>query len=183
MWASLLWHSKGSKRRMEILSHIHVLNMMHIHLIMRMHIWLNRNHWSTMDNISILWRELEISSHWRCVHTYMLIASVLIYIWTSLNRVLGLASIGSCVRHSLVLKRVSMGIERILMILSRHSSHRSKVLMSLNILIHHHIMIKGHLLLVISIWRRSFVLIVSMTVRFLKGFRSESSQDRLCRWH
>lgn len=184
--ASLLWHSQSAQRGMEVLSHVHVLNVMHIHVIVRMHVRLNGYHWASMYDVCILRGKLKIPRHRRCIHADVLISRVLINIGTPLHRILWFTTVCSCVRHSLILERMSLRVEWILNVLARHGgAHGSEILVSVDILIHHHVVIVYHLLLllllIISVRRWCLVLIMVMivAVNFFEDFRSETTHHRL----
>lgn len=172
---------------MEALSHVHVLNVMHIHVVVRMHIRLNGYHRAAMYDVCILRWELKVPRHRRRIHADVLISSVLINIGTPLHRILRFTPICACVRHSLVLERMSLWVKGILNVLPRHGgAHGSEILVTIDILIHHHVVIVHHLLLlIISVRRWCLVLIVgvSMTVNFFESFGSETTHHRLSCGH
>lgn len=110
---------------------------------------------------------MQISSHWRSIHTNMWVPSILVNIWTSLHWIIWFHSISTCMRHSLVLETVILWEERILILMI---ILRSNIFMCIYILINHHVMVESHHIWIISIRWRSFVLMICLTICLIKLF-------------
>jgi hypothetical protein len=145
---------------------------MHVLLEGYMHIWLDSYHWTSMNYMSILSRKLQISCHWRSIHAYMLITCVLVDIWASLHRIVWFSTIYSRLRHSLILETI-WRIKRIWILLC-HWSWGSKVFVSVHILVNHQILVVACHRIIISKWGWCLVLIMSLTMRFIQTFNSQS---------
>jgi hypothetical protein len=153
--------------------HAHIL-VLHSWMEALMHIGLNRYHRSSMMNMRFLGSKLQISCHWRCIHSYVLIPCILIYIRSSLDRVYRFSRISSLIRirHSLILKSIGR-VERIRQVWWTYSdafitsiwilvNHKSLAILISRVSIHS---------IWVSIWRWCFILIMHRWVILIKLFK------------
>lgn len=160
----LLWVHKISQGRVKSLRTSNILEMK-IRLEL-MHIRLYCYHRPSLNKMSIMRSELQISSHWRSIYPDVSISCILVHMRTSLRWINKLViRIDSLILHSLILKNVLAWVKRlrIQIILGCTCGTESSVLLDISLVNMHHI-VALETYLIISVRWRSLILIMNMRI-------------------